>query len=518
MSTILNLKTVADLTGAKQVNQAMDKVKKTTGKVNDAFDSALNKLDQMTGGAVTFGKQLLASTGMGAKGFKILRTAIISTGVGALVVAVGTLVSYFTNTQRGADKVNKVFKAIGATVDVLVDRLSTFGEGLFQILSLDFEAGLETLKSSFKGVGEEIVTETKAAYDLEDAFQRLEKRKIDFIVTEQKLRASIEEARLASENDKLTIEERNAANEKAIELEKKLAQEREAIAKEDLRIQKERNELGESSNEDVRQERELEAELFRIQSERDTKLKELISKRRALNAEIQKGNDLKREEILVDAQAIQSRGIAEYEEFEVKKEKTKQEIQQENFLKKQLAKINQDFAVESNSIETTNVKNKKKAAEQELAINDTVNKSLAAGIELLGRTTEEGKALAASQALFNTYLAINKTLAAFSGAPIPGYAIAQSIATGLFGLAQVKNILSTNTSGSGSFSSGGSFASGSTPPREDNFQTPEFGFLNQGVGGTQNAEFGASRSYVVLQDIRDKESLDERIRDSSRLG
>ena len=490
-----------------------------TTKVNTTgVNNLIDGLDKATFGAITFGKKLVASINSGTKSMKILKVAIASTGIGLLVTAVGTLVSYFTNTQRGADKINKVFKALGATIDVLTDRVSSFGEGLYSIITGDFDKGFELLKGSFKGVGEEIVKETKAAYELEDAFQRLEKRKIDFIVTEQKLRASIEEARLASENDKLTIEERNAANEKAIELERKLADERESIAKEDLRIQKERNELGESTNEDVRQERELEAELFRIQSERDTKLKELISKRRALNAEIQKGNDLKREEILVDAQAIQSRGIAEYEEFEVKKEKTKQEVKQEDFLKKQLAKINQDFAVESNSIETTKVKNKRKAAEQELAINDTVNKSLAAGIEFLGRTSEEGKALAASQALFNTYLAINKTLAAFSGVPVPGYAIAQSIATGLFGLAQVKNILSTNTSGSGSFSSGSSFSGGSTPAREDNFQTPEFGFLNQGVGGTQGADFGASRSYVVLQDIRDKESLDERIRDSSRLG
>ena len=39
---------------------------------------------------------------------KILRGAVISTGIGALVIALGSLIAYFTSTQEGIDKVNKV--------------------------------------------------------------------------------------------------------------------------------------------------------------------------------------------------------------------------------------------------------------------------------------------------------------------------------------------------------------------------------------------------------------------------
>src|SRR5688572_15973558 len=52
----------------------------------------------------------------------------------------------------------------------------------------------------------------------------------------------------------------------------------------------------------------------------------------------------------------------------------------------------------------------------------------------------ENKALASAEALINTYLAIDKTLRAFAGVPIPGYAIIQAVATGAFGLAQVAQI------------------------------------------------------------------------------
>jgi len=71
---------------------------------------------------------------------------------------------------------------------------------------------------------------------------------------------------------------------------------------------------------------------------------------------------------------------------------------------------------------------------------------------LLGKSTVEGKALAIASATISTYTAISKTLSAFAGVPIPGYAIAQAIATGVAGFAAVKNIIDTpipNTSGGG---------------------------------------------------------------------
>jgi hypothetical protein len=83
---------------------------------------------------------------------------------------------------------------------------------------------------------------------------------------------------------------------------------------------------------------------------------------------------------------------------------------------------------------------------------------------LLGKSTVEGKALAIASATISTYTAISKTLAAFAGVPIPGYAIAQAIATGVAGFAAVKNIIETpipTVSGSGG--GGGAVAAPSAP-------------------------------------------------------
>jgi len=74
-------------------------------------------------------------------------------------------------------------------------------------------------------------------------------------------------------------------------------------------------------------------------------------------------------------------------------------------------------------------------------------KSLQAASNVIGALAglaEEGsatsKALMSAQALINTYAAITGQLAAFSTVPVPGYAIAQAIATGIMGFAQVAKI------------------------------------------------------------------------------
>lgn len=60
---------------------------------------------------------------------------------------------------------------------------------------------------------------------------------------------------------------------------------------------------------------------------------------------------------------------------------------------------------------------------------------------VIGQETESGKAIAVASSLVNTYAAITGQLSAFSKVPVPGYAIAQAIATGVVGLANVqKNI------------------------------------------------------------------------------
>lgn len=87
--------------------------------------------------------------------------------------------------------------------------------------------------------------------------------------------------------------------------------------------------------------------------------------------------------------------------------------------------------------------------EVKAALTDATINILSGLSQLLGQHTVAGKILAVAEATISTYAAIAKTLRAYAGVPVPGFAIAQAIATGIFGLVQVKRILSVKVPGAG---------------------------------------------------------------------
>jgi len=138
--------------------------------------------------------------------------------------------------------------------------------------------------------------------------------------------------------------------------------------------------------------------------------------------------------------------------------------------------------------------------------------------ELAGKNEKAQKGIAAAQATFDTFAAVVGSLRAAQtspGAAIPGYAIAQAVATGVFGLLQVKKILSTSTGG-GSPSSVSGGSGGGARPSTNTPRIPDFTANNQGVGG--GSGFGTVRAVVVNQDIKDTAQMDNRVSDLIRIG
>ena len=128
----------------------------------------------------------------------------------------------------------------------------------------------------------------------------------------------------------------------------------------------------------------------------------------------------------------------------------------------------------------------------------------------LGQETQAGKALAIASSLVNTYASITGSLKAFSGVPVPGYAIAQAIATGVAGFAAVKKIASVQVPGG---SGGGSTQTGSMP----NVSTPPAFNVVGASGETQLADAIGSqtqqptRAYVVSNDVTTAQEMDRNI-------
>jgi hypothetical protein len=97
----------------------------------------------------------------------------------------------------------------------------------------------------------------------------------------------------------------------------------------------------------------------------------------------------------------------------------------------------------------------KKEQDAKIALLEAFSSILGTAADMAGKDTAAGKALAVASATISTYTAIAKNLAAFAGVPIPGYAIAQAVATGIAGFAAVKNILAVKVPNSGGGGGGG---------------------------------------------------------------
>ena len=500
--------------GTKELGKQADKTSK-------AFKGATAQLDKMTGGAITAFRSIVSGAKSGVAAMFTLKGAIAATGIGALVLAVGTLVGYFTNTQRGADKVNQVMKALGATVDVLIDRVSMLGEGLFKIITGDFEGGMEVLKGAFEGVTDEIINESKAALQLEKDMQKLRDREIEFIKIQAEKRAAIERARLEAEDESKTNEERAEALRESIRIQNELTDEQIEIEKERARIIRERVALGESMATDMEEQARAEARVIELEAERDRRLRSINTR---LNAFINNEKDL--------AEAQQARAEAEERRLRESTEQIESrgmqdldpeqdpEVIREAKKADKIFEINENLnkalndAVDRQAKDEENIAKKKEAIKANLT-----EKGFKLAGELAGKNAEAQKGVAAAEATFNTYAAIAaqlKSAAASPGGAIPGYAIAQAIATGVFGFAQVAKILSTPTNSPSAPSAPSGGGVGSVPePETTEANIPNFDFINQGVGGGQDV--GLNRNVVILQEIKDREAERQAIDDIGSL-
>lgn len=232
------------------------------GAVSGGMATANKSLALLSGGF----KGAAAGSGILSGALKILKLALISTGIGAILVVLGSLVSYFTKTERGAEGVRKVMAAFGAIMDILIDRLSAFGEGIYLIFSGEFKAGWDALKGSVKGVGTEIANESAEAWKLQKALEAVQDREIALIEVQGKRRQSIEELRLAARDETLSAAERLDSIKKAIEIQKAMTADEVALQKERTRILEAQIGLGESLDSDYRALAESKAALNNIEA------------------------------------------------------------------------------------------------------------------------------------------------------------------------------------------------------------------------------------------------------------
>jgi hypothetical protein len=571
------------------LNSALDKVSTAGDKQRKGFKA----LDKVTGGYATKVKDLAGAVKDGIGGFKGLiktvkgfRTALLTTGIGALVVALGLVVAYWDDIKDAVNGVSKAQKEsldlqkeavlesekqaeitrsmentlklqgktekqirdlkkqqLGETIKNLeaqlltqremkksqveaAERNKSIAKGIIAFLSAPIliltglvdgitnslaavgvleegtsltEDYLETT-SSFLFDPEKVAAEGDAVIDeTEKKLRELKNKRDGFILQDNKE----EQARIKKENEeKLKLEE---------EYQKRLADLKNRIREAEANTEEEARALELKKIEEHNKKLMAEALANGLLSQ------ELIN---SLNETLQAKKD---EFALKDREKAQAKKI---EELELDREfdtltfdeqrailQAREDILNEDKLlsTKQQEDLEQQFADARVSIADAEFKAKMTAAMgYASALSDVSG--------VIGEETAAGKAMAVAASLINTYASIAGQIRAFSEVGIPGYAIAQAIATGAVGFANVKKIISTKIPKSSGGGGGGASAgaAAATP------QAPSFNI----VGATETSQLAEAvgsqtqepvQAYVVANDITTAQSLENNIVEGATL-
>ena len=97
-------------------------------------NSSKDSLEEVAEGALETGNALnvtTIATGRTSVAMKVFRGALISTGIGAILVLIGSLISYLSSTQEGMDKVSRVTTKLKVGFDTMVGVLQQVGKVFF---------------------------------------------------------------------------------------------------------------------------------------------------------------------------------------------------------------------------------------------------------------------------------------------------------------------------------------------------------------------------------------------------
>ena len=548
----------------KSVDKLDDSIKDTS-KNTQELESSMSGLDQASGGMITKFKGLKQGLKNVITGFKSMRVAIIATGIGALVLAVGALGAAFTNTEEGQNKFNKIMLVISSVTGNLVDILANLGNGIIdaftnpleaiekfkdfivenitnrfeaaidtigflgsaikKVFSGDFSGAMDDAKSAgssyidtltgvedtlgkttkaVKELGEEIIKEGKIAADIADQRAKADKLERQLIVDRAEAnRKRAELLEQAVDREKFTVEERIGFLEEAGKLEEEITNKEIQAAKIRLEAKQAENALAGSTKADLEEEARLKAEVINLETARLTKAKEVTSQTIALKAE--EAAALK----AIDDQKIVEQNEADIAEIERLK----------------------NLAEQKKIIKDKELADTKALADAELTIKNASMAAATSAFSILASTDKKNKKLQAAmliatnavgiaQNIINTNAA-NARLTLEGGIAAPALilankirmftGIAASVAATAQGLSALK-VGGSATGGAGASASGGT-----------EVQQPSFNIVGQGEGSQIASALGEQQqqpiqAFVVSQDVTTAQSLENSIISGATLG
>ena len=481
------------------------------------------------------------------------------------------IISVFENPKQAiTDFANLIKDNIVTRFEGLLNLIPNLGKAVEQLFKGNFkEAGkiaadsvgkvvlgvdsvtdsVNSAVEAVKDFGKEIASDAAAAAKIADQRAAAEKAARNLIV--ERAQAEQDIARLrekAVQKDKFSAEERIKFLEEAGKISEDLAEKATKVAKLRLEAKLTENALTKSNKDDLNEAAQLEASVIQLETQRLNLQKrlstELLTARneeaaaqKAIVAEETKRNEeagVKETKRLEDIQKIQDDFKAKQKDKEAESQLEKINLEEErkiaeldrlnatNIQKQEVIdyyanlRLENEDAISKASVDIT----KKENAAKQTALNAYAG-ALSAISGVLGQETQAGKGIAIASSLVNTYASIAGQLRAFSGVPVPGYAIAQAIATGVVGFANVKKIASVkipNSKGGGGGATGSPPSGGaasSIPPAFNVVGSSDSNQLADAIGGQSQQPVQA---FVVANDVTTAQSLQNNIVEGATIG
>jgi len=556
---------------AQENVEDLNKEIKETGTDISGVEAAA---DKATGGMVSGFKGAVKGVKSFIGGLKTMRGALIATGLGAFVIAVGSLAAAFTSSEEGQNKFAKIMGVIGSVTGNLITMLSDLGfkiieafenpkqalidfkdafvknitnrissaietigflgSAIKKVFSGDFTGALDDAKSagssyvdsltgvkntldkvstSVSNLKEELIEEGKVAGKIAD--QRAQADKLDRKLTVERAKANRDRAAAlesAVNKEKFSVEERIAFLQEAGRIEEEITEKELISARLRLEAKISENALANSTKEDLDEEANLRANLINLETAKLAKQKEVTSQTIALKAE---------------------------EAAELKAIEDKKSADQ---------KILDDQAAEAEKKRLENVKKTadeeiriaKLVAEQKKQVQQANLNNISQGFALLGQIAGKNKAVQAAAIIGESAVGIARTVISTQAANAGALATPQAILTSGISAAPViaannitaalgiaTNIAATTKALSGLkaggspptppsllSSSGGRPAVGSGSPNFNIVGQTGTNQLADAISGQNQSPF---RAYVVASDVTTGQSLERNIIEGASL-
>ena len=524
------------------------------GRVKDTFKGLKGDLKNATAGIKSFFKS-------GVTGSKLLKVGLASLGIGLIITAVASLVSYFQNFEVVTKTVQKALNGLGAIFGQL-------GKSFAALIKGDFKGAA----NAFKDIGS-AVSEAAANTDkLFEANKRLNGIQQQNVIQSAKLRQEIEGYKKILEDSTQSEQDRLAALDEVTKRTKQLAEaqlEENQVAQDALEAQ-----IALTNNEVER--RDLELELAQLRAERidqQTELNNIEFDAAKVGREIRLAAEEERQALLEkkkeeEAKAAEEAAAKAAEEKAEADKKAQEELDRQKALDAEIQTLEEEKLIreaenqfraaeaelailEQKEIDRLSIlgaseeqlqmvrekfssKRKQLAKEEQKFNQDLDQAELDAKIQvaqaafsaiasIAGEQSVVGKAAAVANATINTYLAATNALANTPAPPpFPQIAAGVAIASGLL---QVKQILSTKVPGEEGGGAGGGVAAprlaGPSAPAVDPTAAvaaaAEGQEINNQIGIAEARTGGTVKAYVVAEEMTSSQEANKKIDELASL-